>query len=52
VSGEELHALYREKLAELGVESDTWEHLDETDRDAWNATADEIRERYLPDAVS
>lgn len=41
MSGEELHALYRKALGDLGVDIDTWEQLDQTDRDAWNATADE-----------
>lgn len=39
MTGEELYDIHREEQDRLGVIIDTWSELDETDQEAWEATA-------------
>lgn len=43
MTGEELYNRYRAELAERGVGTDSWNELNETDRQAWDAVGKEIQ---------
>lgn len=40
--GKKLFEMYKANLSRLGIEMDGWNDLEETDRNAWRWTADEI----------
>ena len=47
MTGEELYDIHREEQDRLGVIIDTWSELDETDQEAWEATAARVYHNML-----
>lgn len=43
MKGPELYAIYQQAMLDEGVEVDEFEHLDDSEKAAWNLTADSVR---------
>jgi hypothetical protein len=42
ITGQDLFNMFRDNLLACGVDSDHWEVIEQTDRDAWNRTAEQV----------